>query len=132
MKWMYSSREDLADKKWFFCVDDDTWINVPSLLEYISGFPESLPLSFSHIYLIDDRALYNGGAGMLSSQEAFHRIGWVVYRCMSVDRSAEPLHNDNILAACAYATGVLIVLSSKFCSYSGTDFINPIDDAGVA
>ncbi|DBA79513.1 TPA: hypothetical protein ACH3X2_007775 [Trebouxia sp. C0005] len=74
MKWIYNNRKDLVSKKWFFFVDDDTWVNVPSLLDYISWFPEALPLSFSHIYLRHDRAVYNGGAGMLFSKEAFRRI----------------------------------------------------------
>ncbi len=132
MKWIYNNRADLTSKKWFFCVDDDTWVNVPSLLEYTSPFPETLPLSFSHIYLRDNRAVYNGGAGMLFSREAFHRIAAALLTnvCPLSEVPPAPMHNDNILAACAYSTGVLKVTSSKFGSYGGTEFISPIDDAG--
>ena len=132
MKWIYHNRKDLTSKKWFFFVDDDTWVNVPSLLDYISWFPETLPLSFSHIYLRHDRAVYNGGAGMLFSREAFQRIaiGMFTDKCPLADVPPAPMHNDNILAACAFSTGVLKVSSSKFGSYGGTEFIQPTNDAG--
>lgn len=132
MKWIYNNRADLASKKWFFCVDDDTWVNVPSLLEYISRFPETLPLSFSHMYLRYNAAVYNGGAGMLFSREAFRRIAAALFtdECPLSELPPAPLNNDNILAECAYSTGVLKVTSSKFGSYGGTEFITPTDDAG--
>lgn len=65
MRWLYQFRRDLMSKSWFVLVDDDTWVNVPSLLEYVTAFPPRLPLSFSHIYLRHNTAVYNGGAGML-------------------------------------------------------------------
>ena len=132
MKWIYNNRKDLVSKKWFFFVDDDTWVNVPSLLDYISWFPEALPLSFSHIYLRHDRAVYNGGAGMLFSKEAFRRIAVSMFTesCPLQDVPPAPMNNDNILAACAYSNGVLKVSSSKFSSYGGTDLVQPINDAG--
>ncbi|KAL0040485.1 hypothetical protein WJX77_008486 [Trebouxia sp. C0004] len=102
MKWIYNNRKDLVSKKWFFFVDDDTWVNVPSLLDYISWFPEALPLSFSHIYLRHERAVYNGGAGMLFSKEAFRRIAVSMFTdaCPLTDVPPAPMNNDNILAAC--------------------------------
>ncbi len=72
MKWLLNHRPELAEKEWFFFVDDDTWVNVPVLCNYLSGFPSFLPLSFSHIYLMyNNQAVYNGGAGMLFSHAAF-------------------------------------------------------------
>ena len=132
MRWLYHERRDLMDKKWFFLVDDDTWVNVPSLLEFVSPFPPSLPLSFSHIYLRHNRAVYNGGAGMLFSNEAFSRIAAALFtsKCSLDDIPPAPLNNDNILSACAYFSGVLKVTSSKFSSYGGTEFIDPLDDSG--
>lgn len=132
MKWIYHQRSDLTSKKWFFFVDDDTWVNVPSLLQYISCFPETLPLSFSHIYLRHNRAVYNGGAGMLFSTAAFHRIAAAIFTnaCPLSEVPPAPMNNDNILAACAYSTGVLKVTSSKFGGYGGTQFVSPTDDTG--
>lgn len=132
MKWIYNNRKDLTSKKWFFFVDDDTWVNVPSLLEYISCFPETLPLSFSHIYLRHNRAVYNGGAGMLFSREAYHRIAVAMFTesCPLSEVPPAPMNNDNILSACAHSTGVLKVTSSKFSSYGGKEFISPENDAG--
>ena len=132
MRWIHNNRKDLSSKKWFFFVDDDTWVNVPSLLEYISWFPETLPLSFSHIYLRHNRAVYNGGAGMLFSQEGFRRTAAAMFtdKCPLEDVPPAPMNNDNILAACAYSTGALKMTSSNFDSYGGTEFIQPVDDAG--
>ena len=130
MKWIQNNRQDLTSKKWFFLVDDDTWVNVPSLLEYISCFPETLPLSFSHIYLRHNRAVYNGGAGMLFSRAAFQRIAAAMFTttCPLSEVPPAPMNNDNILSACAHSTGVLKVTSSKFGAYAGT--ASPGDDAG--
>lgn len=132
MKWIYNNRKDLTSKKWFFFVDDDTWVNVPSLLEYISCFPEDLPLSFSHIYLRHNRAVYNGGAGMLFSRAAYHKIAVAMFTdsCPLSEVPPAPMNNDNILSACAHSTGILKVTSSKFGSYGGTQFISPENDAG--
>lgn len=132
MQWVYQFRNDLMNKKWFFLVDDDTWVNVPSLLDYTASFPSNLPLSFSHIYLRHNRAVYNGGAGMLFSNEAFTRIAAALFtqKCSLDDVPPAPMNNDNILSACAHSTGVLKVTSSKFGSYGGTEFIQPLDDTG--
>ena len=65
MKWLSENRPDLMGKKWYFLVDDDIWVNVPTLVSYLSPFSSDLPLSFSHIYRFNGMALYNGGAGFL-------------------------------------------------------------------
>ena len=122
MKWLLTERRDLADKAWFFLVDDDTWVNVPELIEYVSAISPKLPLSFSHIYLMyNQQAVYNGGAGMLFSNTAFHKLGRAVMTddCPLADVDQNFMNNDNILAACAFSTGVLKVSSSKFSTYEG-------------
>lgn len=122
MKWLLTKRPDLADKAWFFLVDDDTWVNVPELIDYVSAISPKLPLSFSHIYLMyNNQAVYNGGAGMLFSNTAFQKLGRAVMTddCPLTDVDRNFMNNDNILAACAFSTGVLKVSSSKFSTYEG-------------
>ena len=122
MKWVQRERPDLMGKKWFFLVDDDTWVNVPHLFTYLSSFPANLPLSFSHLYVMYDRqAVYNGGAGMLFAQKAFHTLASALLTEACPLSQVDPafVNNDNILAACAYSTGVIKVTSSRFSTYEG-------------
>ena len=122
MRWLRTGRSDLLSKKWFFLVDDDTWVNVPLLTQYTSKFPSALPLSFSHIYLMySNQAVYNGGAGMLFTSKAFHMLAAAVLteRCPNTEVDTNFMNNDNILAACAHRVGVLKVSSSKFSTYEG-------------
>lgn len=132
MQWIYSQRSDLSSKKWFFLVDDDTWVNVPSLLDYLSLYSPLLPLSFSHIYLRRNKAVYNGGAGMLFSNEAFKRLAAALFtsKCPLEDVRPAPMNNDNMLSSCAFSTGVLKVSSSKFSTYYGSEHVRPVDDTG--
>ena len=122
MKWILQERPDLAAKRWFFLVDDDTWVNFPALLSYLSHFPTNLPLSFSHVYIMyDNQAVYNGGAGMLFTKTAFDILSSSVLTDACPLTAVDPgfVNNDNILAACAFSTGVLKVSSSKFSTYEG-------------
>lgn len=122
MKWLLTARPDFLAKKWFFLIDDDTWVNVPLLVQYTSMFSSSLPLSFSHIYLMyNNQAVYNGGAGMLFTSRAFKLLAPAVLTksCPLEDVDPNFMNNDNILAACAYRVGVLKVSSSKFSTYEG-------------
>lgn len=122
MKWLLTARPDFLEKKWFFLVDDDTWVNVPLLVQYTSKFSASLPVSFSHIYLMyNSQAVYNGGAGMLFTSRAFQLLAPAVLTksCPLEDVDPNFMNNDNILAACAYRVGVLKVSSSKFSTYEG-------------
>ena len=126
MKWIRQNKLEMAAKKWFFLVDDDTWVNVPHLCSYLSQFPSSLTLSFSHIYIMYDRqAVYNGGAGMLFSRPAFALLSDAVLtdRCSLLAVDSNFMNNDNILAACAFSTGVLKVSSSKFSTYEGVSHL---------
>lgn len=134
MKWILLERPDIAAKRWFFLVDDDTWVNVPVLLSYLSQFPPILPLSFSHMYIMyDKQAVYNGGAGMLFTRTAFEILGSSVLTDACSLTAVDPgfVNNDNILAACAFSTGVLKVSSSKFSTYEGVLHLeNEIVDTG--
>ena len=134
MKWILQERPAIAAKSWFFLVDDDTWVNVPALLSYLSQFPPILPLSFSHVYIMYDRqAVYNGGAGMLFTTTAFEILGTSVLTDACSLSAVHPsfINNDNILAACAFSTGVLKVTSSKFSTYEGVLHLeNDIVDTG--
>ena len=134
MRWVLNDRPDLMQKKWFFFVDDDTWVNVPVLLDYLSNFPSFLPLSFSHIYLMyNNQAVYNGGAGMLFTETAFRILAGAVltHACPLKDVDQNFVNNDNILSACAYSMAILKISSSKFSTYEGVLHLQkPIVDTG--
>ena len=92
MQWMLRNRTDLLEtKKWFLFVDDDTWINVPALLDYFGAYSETLPVAFGYVW--DDvwarGAVYSGGAGIIMSRSAF-RISKDMERPASAAGSVRP------------------------------------------
>lgn len=45
-----NEREYVMSKKWFFLVDDDTFVNVPAVLKYIQKFHYSWPLGIGYVW----------------------------------------------------------------------------------
>jgi hypothetical protein len=84
--WLVANRPDLvSSKKWFFMVDDDTWVNIPRLVEFVNDLDHRLPLLAGYVWRHGvhlDMNHVSGGAGMLMSQEGFRRIASNLYnRC---------------------------------------------------
>lgn len=54
MAWLWEAHTDVFDKyKYFFVIDDDTWVNLPLVVPMVSRYPPDLKVMFAH--LIVDR-----------------------------------------------------------------------------
>lgn len=115
MLWMRQKRPDLLEKKWFIFADDDTWMNVPVLLNYLYVFNENLPMAIGFVWdrvWNRDWATISGGSGFALSREAFHIVSAAIY-------GPQPLCefqslNDITLSRCMHANQVLMIHSDKF------------------
>jgi hypothetical protein len=65
------------NKKWYFLVDDDTWLNIPALLNLMARFNADCPVILSYIWSgiwVEDFDYASGAAGFLVSRAAFEAI----------------------------------------------------------
>lgn len=72
-KYLYNHYNDYD---WYLKADDDTFIFVDNLREFISDKNASLPVTYGHDFKpYIEKGYHSGGAGYLLSQEAFKRFG---------------------------------------------------------
>jgi len=74
---------DYKSKPWFFLTDDDTWVNVPALLEVAARYDPLCPVTFGYVWSntgwTHDRNeepldYVSSSAGLLVSQRAFLKL----------------------------------------------------------
>lgn len=115
MKWL--RKEILGgrfpEQSWFVLTDDDTWVNVPALLQFLQPYNPDLPIAFG--FVLDNLwtsnvALLSGGATIALSRAAFHNLSDFLYT------STVPFAdmNDVTLGAGFRALSILQVHSGKF------------------
>lgn len=126
----------LHDIHWIVMVDDDTFVNLPLLLMFLQDLPASLPLMLGHLW---DSAWFPqwkglawpaGGAGMVFTKEAFHRLAVVLFT-----PSCNMGHalNDITIGYCTVAANVTKVHTRKFLPERINGIYNPsIHDVGMA
>lgn len=109
LKWLYADKATgLRSKKWFFLADDDTWVNVPALLDLLSKYDFRCPVTFGYVWSnmwIEDLDYVSGGAGILMSQEAFMQLTPSFY----TDDCPFFNYNDVTFGRCSWAKQVQIV-----------------------
>eukprot|EP00808_Paulinella_micropora_P028883 g31483.t1 len=106
-----STREEYAhlrDKKWFFLADDETWVNVPALLDLASAYDPRCPVAFGYVWSkvwIEDFDYISGGAGLLLSASAYSMLTPSFF----TDKCPFSHYDDVTFAKCAWALRVQIV-----------------------
>jgi hypothetical protein len=98
----------LKDKKWFFLADDDTWVNIPALLDLTNRYHHQCPVTFGYVWShvwIEDFDYISGGAGLLLSQKAFRDLTPSFY----TDICPFAHYNDITFARCAWTLKVQMV-----------------------
>lgn len=136
MKWLMGSSTPAT--RWYVLVDDDTWVHVPMLLIYLDGL-SGLNGSVISGYRYSNN-VFNGGAGIVLSQEGFYRISEALYGEPCVFR--EGYHNDNVIEDCAeHLGGFKFVHSNLFSFYPrkishlddfiGQVTVHPVKDAAL-
>ena len=139
MKWITGS--DRPRTQWYVFVDDDTWVHVPMLLLYLDKLGSGSVISgYRHT-----NGVFNGGAGIVLSEEGFYRIGRALYEEPCVFHPADywdAMHNDNMIENCARELGGFSFVHSNLFSFYPeridglNDFIqqvtvHPVKDVGL-
>ncbi|RKP21212.1 hypothetical protein ROZALSC1DRAFT_20711 [Rozella allomycis CSF55] len=106
MKWLHENRTNLTKTY------DDTWVNVPATIHFLSQYDSRLLTAFGYIWdklFEKDEAFHSGGAGIILSYPAFSKVSDSLYtdKCPFMD------WNDVTIANCLYRTGVFKVHKMK-------------------
>lgn len=112
--WLMKSKRIDSSKKWIFVCDDDAWVNVPSLLNYLGNFDPSLPIAIGKVFdnnFVRDFAFHNGGAGRAISRTALRLVTEHLYK---TKRCPIFLNEDTTFALCFHRLGILKIDSDKF------------------
>jgi hypothetical protein len=100
----------LKSKRWFVLADDDTWVNIPALLDFAARYDSRCPVVFgyvwSKIWSDHDLDYHSGGAGLLMSQEAF----------LQVSSSPHPTPCLQMLYLCCTAWRLIFAFAFFSCS----------------
>lgn len=108
----------LSQKKWYVLVDDDTWINIPLLLDFLSKYNPEYPVMFGHVfdygamgppYEVEPPYL-QGGAGEVLSYAAASTLAPL----LATDACPYANYSDTTIGRCAWANNVVTVHSSQF------------------
>lgn len=100
--------------KYVAFLDDDTFVNVPALLNFLSKFWHEMPLAFGHVW-VDNTVpapwSFLSGAAMFFTKNALQRVTRVLFTesCPTVS-----FLNDVMLSTCSRKVGVAMVHSSGF------------------
>ena len=136
MQWIIASGR--PPTRWYVLVDDDTWVHVPMLLVYLDGLGRVNGSVIAGYRYMDN--FFNGGAGIVLSQQAFYRIGRALYSEPCVFHTDD--HNDNVIENCAQELGHFTFVHSNLFSFYPermrglNDFIeqvtvHPVKDVGL-
>ena len=96
--------------RWYVLVDDDTWVHVPMLLTYLSLLPHNASLISGYRH---ESGVFNGGAGIVLTQEAFRRIASALY----TEECPVEQTNDNTVCHCAERLGGFAFVHSNLFSF---------------
>ena len=104
-----------AGADWILFVDDDSWVDVPNLLNFITQFDPALKLAFGHVWApghwrTSDVDFLSGGAGMLLTSAAISAVRTRLYTPLCPFTTA----NDVTLSNCLWSTRSMLVHSPAF------------------
>lgn len=117
--WMKENQPKLLAKlKWITIVADDTWLNIPKLLDFLSNYNHNYNLAIgqvSHNFLVQNRTFLQGRSGIIFSQRAFSTLTEHLFKPYC--RYNKP-HGDLSLWSCYKVAGTLLVHSYRFHQWS--------------
>eukprot|EP00775_Hariotina_reticulata_P007097 gene7097-7310_t len=121
VQWLGQQKQAaLLDIDWVMMVDDDTFVNVPLLLQFLAQLPASLPMSFGMVIdsgpwdpFLKGVAFLQGGAGMLFTKQGFLQLAEHVLSPQCCDKK-ELLANDVAIGFALPRAKVVKVHSALF------------------
>jgi hypothetical protein len=113
--------------QWLFLGDDDTHVNVPSLLNFASKWDVRMPVLFCFVWDIKewDNKFCSGGGGTLITRAALSKlaIGFISEECSAAGTS------DVNIAICAQKMNVMIVHSNQFHAWAPEHYDGKLQNA---
>lgn len=131
MQWLLQ-RANATRTRWYMLVDDDTWVNVPVLLRFITAAQRLHSQRALLGYRYGPNGVFNGGAGLLLSAPGFEAIAGALYDSCPFIRA-----NDDTITLCARSLGGFTFMHSSIFSWYPThlrsyaDFMEMLTIHGV-
>lgn len=72
--------QEYPDFDWYLKADDDTFIEMDNLREFLKNKNQKEPVTFGHDLSYRKQVFHSGGAGYLLSNEAFTRLGEAMHK----------------------------------------------------
>jgi hypothetical protein len=124
MQWLYRHPGKLRGVEWIFLIDDDTWVNMPVFSRMLSLLDSNISLLCGYQA---ENGMFNGGAGILLSRQAYNIIAPRLYSEICPFMGA----NDDTVTECARKSDIHMIHSGMFSFYptyidSAVDFIEQI------
>lgn len=104
MRYVYSK---FGDYEWYLIVDDDAYINIENIMEFIKLRSSSEPATYGYDFKVFvEGGYHSGGCGYLLTGEAFRRVG---HKLVTNRTYCQNTGIDDVdLAACLRTLGVRI------------------------
>ena len=113
MKAVYSNKKKYTNKKWYFLVDDDTFVNYNQLVDFVAHLNYKIPVIFGFVWTEKEwqteLPFPSGGAGILLSKAAFDKVVPELYDGKCPFKGV----NDVTIGTCANALSILLVHTNK-------------------
>ena len=104
MRYVYSR---FGDYEWYLIVDDDAYINMENMMQFLKGRNSSALVTYGHTFNAKVRGgFHSGGCGYLLTGESFRRVA---HKLVSNRTYCQNTGTDDVdLAACLRTLGVRI------------------------
>lgn len=117
--WLQENKPELLAKvKWIALINDETWMNVPKLLDFLSNYNHNYNVAIGQVFhelFIKNRTFLQGGGGIVFSRTAFLAVAKQLFNPYC--RYNKP-HADLSLSSCYKIAGTLLVHSNLFHQWS--------------
>lgn len=116
--WLKREKPELLKKlKWMVLSDDDTWFNIPKLLDVLSNYNPDYNVAVGQVFhdlFTKNRTFLQGGSGMVFSRSASLAISNQLFKPWCRYNK----HGDLSLWNCYKVAGTLLVHSDRFHQWS--------------
>ena len=104
MRYVYSR---FGDYEWYLIADDDAYINMENMMQFLKARNSSAPVTYGHDFdIIVEGGYHSGGCGYILTGESFRRVGQKLVT--NVTYCPNTGIDDVDLAACLRTLGVRI------------------------
>lgn len=101
----------ISEQSWFVMADDDSWINLPALQQFLFSYHHDLPVTFGFVWdLFGRTAFHSGGGAIVLSKMAFNDLSDYLYSEKFIFNG----YNDITVGNACLKLNILRIHSDKF------------------